>query len=322
MSSSIIAWKPSCYTREQSSARLRCYQPIDYLRSAGWQCELFDRTQMHRYRVVIFQKSYTPEDLDIAAHLRGLGARTVFDLCDNHFVGPAERAERLRRMVDSVDTVTVSTAELAEAINRPCTVIDDALDCVEPTRWPALRRWWPRRGTLRLAWFGNAGQDDPPFGLIDLARIRPRLEALHARRPIRVTVISNSRAQFDRHLSGVRFPIEYHDWENRGYQSILQRQDLCLIPISPNPYTLCKSVNRLALALMLGLPVIADPIPSYEELRPFAVIGDWETGLTDYVNDRRRQRRDVRLGQSYLRAKFTPSRVVEQWSGVLRAVAA
>jgi hypothetical protein len=318
----IIAWKPSCYTPEQSSARLRCYQPIEYLRSAGWECELFDVNHMNRYRVVVFQKSYMQVDLDIADHLRGLGVRTVFDLCDNHFVGPAERAERLRRMIDRVDAVTVSTPELAKAIDRASTVIDDALDSVTPARWTALRRWWPRRGPLRLAWFGNAGQDDPPFGLIDLARLGPQLEALHARRPIQMTVISNSREQFDRHLSGVRFPIAYHDWENRRYQSILRRQDLCLLPINPNPYTLCKSVNRLALALLLGLPVIADPIPSYEELRPFACLGDWETGLSDYVRDTARQRSEVRAGQAYLRAKYTTDRVVEQWAGVLRSMAA
>ena len=38
--------------------------------------------------------------------------------------------------------------------------------------------------------------------------------------------------------------------------------------MGPNPFTLCKTVNRLATALLLGLPVVADMIPSYEELRP------------------------------------------------------
>ena len=87
---------------------------------------------------MIFQKSYMQVDLDIADHLRGLGVRTVFDLCDNHLIGPAERADRLRRMIDRVDAVTVSTPELAKAIERPSAVIDDALDGATPPRWPAL----------------------------------------------------------------------------------------------------------------------------------------------------------------------------------------
>src|SRR5436309_1587437 len=114
----VIAWKPGAPTPEQSSARLRCYRPCAYLRAAGWPCELFDPRRMDRYRVVVFQKAYSPADLDIAAHLRGLGVRTVFDLCDNHFYVPPDRpdfrarAERLRRMIDGTDAVSVATQEL------------------------------------------------------------------------------------------------------------------------------------------------------------------------------------------------------------------
>jgi hypothetical protein len=323
MNQSVIAWKPAAPTPELASARLRCFRPLEYLRAAGWPCELFDPTQMHRYRAVVFQKAYGDDDLAIAAHLRGLGVRTLFDLCDNHFVGPADRADRLRRMLDGVDAVTVATPELAKLVARPTCVIDDALDSVEPDWWSSFRRRLPRRRRpLRLVWFGNAGMDDPPFGLIDLARIRPELEQIHRRRPIHLTVISNSKATFDRHLGCVRFPVTYCAWDNRRYQRILRRQDLCLIPISPNPFTMCKTVNRLALALLLGLPAVADAIPSYEELRPFALLGDWTDGLLEYLGNRSRQARDVRRGQAYLRGKYTPRRVVEQWTAVLRRVAA
>jgi hypothetical protein len=284
---------------------------------------------MDRYRTVIFQKAYSEEDLDIASHLRGLGTRTVFDLCDNHFYNPTgrddyrARADRLQRMIDRVDAVTVATPELAKLVNRPSTIIDDALDAVEPAGWSILRKILPRgRRPLRLVWFGNAGQDDPPFGLIDLARIRPQLELLHECRPIELTVISNSRASFNRYLDSVRFPVGYHEWNNARYQRILRRQDLCIIPVSPNPFTLCKTVNRLALALLLGLPVVADPIPSYEELRPFAFMENWQGGLHQYVRDIARQRAHIRAGSAFLRAKYTAERVVKQWTSVLDRVAA
>ena len=284
---------------------------------------------MHRYGTVIFQKAYSEEDVDIAAHLRGLGKRTVFDLCDNHFYNPTgrddyrARADRLRRMIGGVDAVTVATPELAKLVERPTTIIDDALDAIEPAGWSSLRRLLPRgRRPLRLVWFGNAGQEDPPFGLIDVARVRPELELLHQHRPIEVTVISNSRAAFDRYLNGVRFPVRYHEWDNNQYQRVLRRQDLCIIPVSPNPFTLCKTVNRLALALLLGLPVVADVIPSYEELRPFAWLDDWRRGLHEYVVDIARQRAQVRAGQAFLRAKYTTQRVVKQWTRVLEQLAA
>lgn len=322
MTQSLIAWKPAAPTPELASARLRCFRPMQYLNAQGIPCELFDPNRMDRYRTVVFQKAYSEHDLDIAAHLRSLGVRTIFDLCDNHFVGPIDRADRLRRMIDRVDAVTVATAELGNWIDRPTVVIDDALDEIVSRWWSGLPRLWPRSQTLRLVWFGNAGQDDPPFGLIDLARIRPHLEQLQTHRPIRLTVISNSRATFDRHLAGVRFPTVYVEWDNDRYQSLLRRQDLCLIPVTPNPFTLCKTSNRLALSLRIGLPAAVDLIPSYEELRCFAHSGDWSDGLVEYAQSVNLRNEHVRAGQRYLREKYTVQRVVDQWSDVIRRAAA
>jgi hypothetical protein len=320
MKPAIIAWKPAAPTPELASARLRCFRPMQYLNAAGILCELFDANRMDRYRTVVFQKAYSEHDLDIAAHLRGLGVWTIFDLCDNHFVGPPERADRLRRMIERADAVTVATPELAKWVHRSCEVIDDALDEVPARRWFQIPCVWRRR-SLRLVWFGNAGQDDPPFGLIDLARIRPHLEQLHRILPIRLTVVSNSRTAFDRHLAGVRFPATYVEWDNRRYQSILRRQDLCLIPVTPNPFTRCKTSNRLALSLLLGLPAAVDLIPSYEELKSFVHIGDWSDGLIRYCEDRQLQQRQVRSGQNYLRKKYSAERVVTQWCYVIRRAA-
>jgi hypothetical protein len=326
----VIAFKPGVPTPEQSSARLRCYRPCQYLRSAGWKCEIFDQRRMDRYRVVVFQKAYSPNDLDIADHLRGLGVRTVFDLCDNHLYVPADRpefrdrADRLRRIIDRVDAISVATPELAKIIERPTSVIDDALDDVPPDWWSPVRvmgrRWRCRR--LRLVWFGNAGEMSPPFGLIDLARLVPVLEAMHVRRPLSLTVVSNSRSAFERHLAGARFPVHYHEWLTRRFVRLFRRHHVCLIPVNLNPYTVCKTVNRLALSLLLGVPAVADWIPSYEELRDCALLGDWERSLTTHVTDPTLGRGQVRKAQAYLRAKYTPQHVVQQWSNLLRPLAA
>jgi hypothetical protein len=330
MSRPVIAWKPAAPTPELASARLRCYKPAALLRAAGWDCRPFDANHMDRYRVVVFQKAYAAHDLDIAAHLTSLGVSTVFDLCDNHFWNPtgradyAERAERLRRMIDGVDAVTVATPELAKLTGRPAVVIDDALDDVPPLPWRArlaagLRRL--RGGPLRLVWYGNAGSDDPPFGLIDLGRIVPILNRQHARSPVALTVVSNSRPLFDRHLGSARFPVAYHEWDTARFPALFRGHDVCLIPVTVNPFTACKTVNRLALALLLGVPAVADRIPSYAELGPYTLFGDWDRSLASYAADPGLRQRHVCAARAYLRTKYTPGRVVRQWSEVLGPLA-
>src|SRR5262249_44657517 len=186
----------------------------------------------------------------------------------------------------------------------------------------AIGRRWSRRRPLRLIWFGNAGEVSPPFGIVDLARLVPVLEAMHVRQPLSVTVVSNSRAAFERHLAEVRFPIHYHEWVTARFVRLFRRHHLCLIPVNINPFTVCKTVNRLALSLLLGIPAVADWIPSYEELRECAFFGDWQQSVASHASDPSLGHLQVRKARAYLRAKYTPRRVVQQWSDLLRPLAA
>ena len=59
-----------------------------------------------------------------------------------------------------------------------------------------------------------------------------------------------------------------------------------LIADQSEPVHAVQIGQSVGVALLLGLPVIADAIPSYEELRPFACLGDWDAGLSDYMRYR------------------------------------
>jgi glycosyltransferase involved in cell wall biosynthesis len=202
-------------------------------------------------------------------------------------------------------------------------VIDDALDefsAPAPARVVAAvrrRRPW---GRLRVVWFGNAGLESPPFGLVHVAKVVPALEDLHARRPLRLTVVSNGRPAYEKALSSARFPHAYVEWTPSSFVRVFPRQDVCIIPIEPNRFTLAKTGNRAALSLRLGVPVIADPIPSFEEFAPFILLDDWPESLERYASDPELRRRHALEGRQYVMAKFTKARVVEQWGGFLAGV--
>jgi len=321
-----IAWKPIHNTVNVASARMRSFLPCRYLKQAGWRCEIFDRANVGSYELVIFQKAYDEESIKLAESLRRRGAKTVFDLCDNHFYNPddlpalRERAERLRRMISAVDAVSVSTPELGKLIERgDCAVIDDVVEGPESSAALSARPRLTNTSStkpLRVVWHGGAGSENPPFGLKDLPRVLPHLETLNAQTPVALTVISNSEELFRRYIGNPRFPVRYYNWRLDTFPLIFERQDVCVIPIDVNPFTVCKTNNRLLVSLMLGVPVIADKIPSYEEFRDFVLFSDWPNSLRTYAADEKLRQQHVRRAQHYIRAKYNKERVVSQWSAL------
>lgn len=331
--SAAIAWKPFINDANVASARLRAFVPCRYLKEAGWRCEIFDPKNLDAYELVIFQKAYDEESLALVESLRTRGVKTVFDLCDNHFYNPddlpvlRERAERLRRMITAVDAVSVSTPELGKLIDGGCVVIDDAVEVPRSNTLGAAVEHLPDRveniqspHPLRVVWYGGAGSENPPFGIIDLPRAFPYLEALHTQTPLELTVISNNQEWFQKYAGNVSFPARYCEWRLDTFAQIFPRQDVCIIPMALNPLTTCKTNNRLVLSLLMGVPVIADKIPSYAEFQEFVLFGDWPNNLRTYASDPELRRQHVQAGRRYIRSKYNKERVISQWSALLEQI--
>jgi hypothetical protein len=324
----LIGFIPTARDTRVASVRLRCALPCRYLVEAGWDSEIFDPARSEGYDLLVFQKAYTEDDLALADRARTRGTRLVFDLCDNHFYVPAdqpqlaERADRLKRMIEAVGVVSVSTAALAELVpGKETVLIDDALDGFAVGRLSGLlgrarlRLVGPTRGA-RIVWYGNAGSRAPSFGLVHLRNVIPLLEELQNKAPFTLTVISNSRAMFESVLQDASFPSRYVEWNYRTFPAIFRAQDLCIIPIEVNPFTYYKTGNRVALSLSMGVPVVADRIPSFDEFSEFIIMSDWEKGLLGYARDERRRADDARRGKDYVLSTYTKARVVRQWSEV------
>jgi len=217
-------------------------------------------------------------------------------------------------MLEVADVVTVPSEELARHLPVPAVVVRDGI--APPPGWsrfygPLL----PRRGEcVEIAWYGMAGSGRAPSGMRDLLQIAPVLERLSGEFPLRLTVISNSREAWEKEIRPLGLPTRYLEWGSHGrFCGLLPRHDLCLIPVNRNPYTLCKSNNRLALSLYLGVPVVADAIPSYREFEPFCVLDDWEGGLRRYLGSAEARQADAAAGQQYVRERYGVERAAADW---------
>ena len=185
-----VGWKPFNYDARVPSVRFRSILPIRILARTGIRTNLVPADGSGDYDCVIFQKSYTQADYELAQEYAARGVKVVFDLCDNHFYAPGdqpmlvERAARLRQIVDVADVVTVSTPAVAELVpEKKVFLVDDALEVPRGAAVARLHASWrrrlARRGSARVVWFGNGESKGIDIGLTELGRIMPDLEAVH-----------------------------------------------------------------------------------------------------------------------------------------------
>jgi hypothetical protein len=325
-----VAFKPFG-SDKTASTRLRVFLPIRHInnRSQEITCQLFKPNKIDEYALVIFQKAYTTEDIELAIALKKRNVKIAFDLCDNHFYNPShseegdERNDRLRKIIDLADAISVSNKGLGQLTERNYTLIDDMVEysvhnSLACNLFRPFSNLAKRRKRLQLVWFGSAGSEVPRFGMIDIVKIVPELNELSRQINLELSVISNSKEKFKQYLATARFPTCYYEWRKATFPYIMQRQDITLIPIDVNPFTAYKTNNRPVFSLILGIPVVADKIESYEVLSEFIRFGNWKQNIEAYWKNPLLRSNDVASGQEFIRRRYNEEVISDQWISFIK----
>lgn len=333
-----------------ASFRLRCLQIMPALQKRDLACTLWE-PGAPTPEVLILSKRYDPASVRIALELREQqGCKLVLDLCDNHFFAAiheekwASRKASLVHAIQHVDAVIASTEYLKDVIrqecgdNTPMTVIGDALDTPQASNFSetgvsfafgnqqALFRKLSKITDIkarRLLWFGNHGSPSAPGGIADLQRIKTELHQAHSNAPLHLTIMSNHRLKYMKLFSRWSIPMAYIKWDKHSFSNYLWMHGTCILPIQSNPFTMAKTNNRVATALVHGLNVIADPIPSYLELAPFIEFGNWSEGLKKLGSEgSRHTSASARSGAQYVIQKYGVDVISQRWAELLAMVSA
>ena len=341
----LFAWQAPAFSDTVASIRIRCIQVMVELGQMGLRVEKFSVSRPSPYNAVVFSKAYRTSDLEVATRLKREGVSVVFDICDDHIYAAKtspvldERASRLQQMLNLADRVVVSTVTLGVAMAEyfplvagKITVIPDALDPLVIKRGSTKGRLrltdsahlWRiegflkrRREALKLVWFGNHGVGHAQSGMADLLEVRSALEDYAATKPLTLTVISNSYRKYLSVCKAWQFPTCYVPWRLATFTQVLALHDVAILPVSRNPFTLAKTNNRPATAVLSGLGVIADSIPSYEELNPYIWLDDWPEGLIAYAEDTAYELSRLEKAKQYLFQKYSGAAIANQWRDLL-----
>ena len=146
---------------------------------------------------------------------------------------------------------------------------------------PSSQKGLERR--KRIVWFGNHGAAHSSFGMPSLAAIIPHLAAINEEIPLELLVISNNHARFAQLFGNSPFPTIYRAWNPLSIFSDISSGDVCVIPNPKDEFSIGKSANRVVLALALGVPVVADEIPSVAAFKGCIALDDWVAGIKSYL---------------------------------------
>lgn len=344
----VIGWKPVVNNFSIPSARIRCLNIIRNFQSDTVALEVFNECHFaDRYDAVIFSKNYSEESLQEAQALKQKGKKVVFDIFDNRFFDPDGSAERkdaerrLKEMFRLADYITTSTDFLKATLSpyvpgREITVIEEALEDTLHTSQESQANlaaaylrlaFYKVRLALsgartRLIWFGTSGDSSiiKSGGMSDILKLKPLLSSAEFRGKVTLTVCSNGEKSYRELFSDWPIPTLFVKWHPATFYRVLKCSHVALIPVTPNPLTICKSNNRVVTALYNGLAVIADEIPSYAEFGDCIALNDWEGGLRRFVGNEAARRECVEKGRAIIARKYTPRIIADKWRDYLTAV--
>jgi hypothetical protein len=332
----LVGWKPKSHDANIASVRFRCLAPLQELQRQSFGIELYsaDKDAAGAYSAVIFSKLYGAADQQIAASLATRGVRTILDVSDNHFYNPFDLPEYrqagsdMRLMASLVDRVVCCSTHLAGVLTHEASLKSAPLvvgDAVETMRLPpaAADPFVPAAGQpFRIVWFGSHGSPNAPSGMEDVLRINRQLAHAAQTRTCELVVVSNKRSKFDALRDRLPIPSSYLEWSDTALMEAFAGANLVVVPVTPNPFTKCKSNNRVATALWHGIPTLADRIPAYDELSEFAVLDDWDFGFEHALGGSREMRLRTAAGATYVRTHFNNRNIAAEWRRAIKTVMA
>ena len=305
----LVVLVPSRGYKEQAGARIRYGRITDALADEGvtlslTEIEAFDPNRV-ACDVVLISKCYDARALVAAAVLRRRKILVGLDIFDDYFSQSSDsRLTRFRSWLQNMlrlsDFALCSTPGLAATVaafdpEMPVHVLNDPAPrfdhehLAERLRAKAAQARSER--LIRIAWFGVGDNPHFPVGVSDLLAFSPELLALAGEgMAIELSILTNWRA-LDAdglaRISALPVPAKVEEWTERREAELLERAFASFLPVSAQPFSASKSLNRAITALASGCQILSAGYPLYRALDAFLYRRP-EKMLADLERDRLR----------------------------------
>jgi len=239
------------YNRVQSAIWIRALQMIEPLRAQGHQVYL--NNPLLRYDVAIYHRGMMRKSLVFMHLLRRIAKRVYWDTCvdyfDEHEASSALQVRCSRAIAALADGVCVPSEGIAvgaRRYSRNVFVMPDPID---------LAHFAPARQGVNL--------DQPVIGWSGVAVKAGFLNQHAAFLDGRCRVICERPPKLD-------FAYDFVSWRHASFPEELRRCDLGFLPRAlDTSYTVNNSSFKALVFAALGIPIIANALPSYRAMAQY-----------------------------------------------------
>jgi hypothetical protein len=239
------------YDRVQSAIWIRALQMVEPLRALGHDVSV--NNPLRRYDVAIYHRGMLRRSVNVVRMLRHIADRVYWDTCVDYFepheAADDEHVTSARAIAGIVDGVCVPTVGIAESARRYNGNVFIMPDPVDLQHFAAIKP--------------NINWDNPVFGWSGVAVKAPPLEAYADLFDGRMRIIAEKPP-------ALSFRYEFERWHHASFPDALRRCDIAFLPRTlESTYTINNSSFKALVFAVLGMPIIANRLPSYQGMAQY-----------------------------------------------------
>lgn len=252
-----VVENPLPYNEAMASTRIRSYDVINYLNAQRIPAELYNGH--NNYDIVIFQKSFQPNHIELAKRLQAKGTKIILDinvnyvLLENEAINyvKSEQKSNILKMLGIADGVIVASEKLGEIYknyHERVTVIEESIE----DRFFRANKVYEVNEPLKLLYCGYA------IKAAEVLLIKEVLKALHKEFSVKMLYICEKDPKLD------IIPYQFLEYNHALLPGLLLKGDIKIAPRDlSNSYNWGHTFTKVAYPMAVGLPAVASPVPSY-----------------------------------------------------------
>ncbi len=312
----LSVWPTPYYGRIMASTRLRAYDVINNFQSSDeYFVELYKPWK--HYDIVIFQKKFDEQALQLAKKLKKQGVKIILDINVNYYdktiLGVLNQDEsanhpKILRFTETADGVITSTDYIQDYAKRffPEKPIVCIPENISDTFFSVKKMALANR-PLKLLYVGYAVKAPE---ILDIQEVLQKLRQKH---DFSLLLICEKNPR----LSIPGIDVAYRPYQQKHIHEQMLDGDIFIAPRDlTQSYNLGHSFTKIGYPMSIGLPVIASEVPSY--VGSPAILcknkADWYNNL-DFLLGEAAKRAALGIGGvAYCREHFSASVTKERYA--------